>query len=136
MKNKGEKRIMKRIEIKDEDYDKIIELEQQLSVFYEGLGYSEKEMKKVYDEIFVLYDKFINGQEVNVNKAEKTLTQFKTIRQLFIESNFYPTLIHASIQLLNCIVLRDNPEEIESIAKLQELARDALLFYNSIVNFI
>lgn len=93
-------------------------------------------MKKVYDEIFVLYDKFISGQEVNVNKAEKTLTQFKTIRQLFIESNFYPTLIHASIQLLNCIVLRDNPEEIESIAKLQELARDALLFYNSIVNFI
>ncbi len=127
---------MKRIEIKDEDYDKIIELERQLSVFYEGLGYSEKEMRKVYDEIFVLYDKFINGQEVNVNKAEKTLTQFKTIRQLFIESNFYPTLIHASIQLLNCIVLRDNPEEIESIAKLQELARDALLFYNSIVNFI
>ena len=35
MKNKGEKRIMKRIEIKDEDYDKIIELEKQLSVFYE-----------------------------------------------------------------------------------------------------
>lgn len=127
---------MKRIEIKDEEYDKIIELERQLSVFYEGLGYSEKEMKKVYDEIFVLYDKFINGQEVNVNKAEKTLAQFKTIRQLFIESNFYPTLIHESIQWLNCIVLGDNPEENESIAKLQELARDALLFYNSIVNFI
>ena len=111
---------MKRIEIKDEDYDKIIELEKQLSAFYEGLGYSEKEMKKVYDEIFVLYDKFINGQEVNVNKVEKTLTQFKNIRQFFIESNFYPTLIHASIQLLNCIVLGDNPEEIENIISLYE----------------